>query len=146
MRQAFAERGIVPLKGDWTNQNPEITRFLQQFGRSGVPLYLLYSGRGEPVVLPQILTAASVLDGARQESEPFHSRGGPACVLRSTALTMAASSAISAFRCERATAVGPAAAARPGEPAPAFRAPDIAGKTVGLADYAGKIGRPRMDQ
>jgi thiol:disulfide interchange protein DsbD len=63
VRQAFAERGIVPLKGDWTSQNPEITRFLQQFGRSGVPLYLLYDGRGsEPVMLPQILTAASVLD------------------------------------------------------------------------------------
>jgi thiol:disulfide interchange protein DsbD len=63
VREAFAERGIVPLKGDWTSQNPEITQFLQQFGRSGVPLYLLYSGRGgEPVMLPQILTAASVLD------------------------------------------------------------------------------------
>ena len=61
VRQAFAERGIVPLKGDWTNQNPEITRFLQQFGRSGVPLYLLYFGRGEPVMLPQILTAANVI-------------------------------------------------------------------------------------
>jgi len=63
VRQAFAERSIIPLKGDWTSQNPEITQFLQQFGRSGVPLYLLYSGRGgEPVMLPQILTAASVLD------------------------------------------------------------------------------------
>ncbi len=62
VRKAFAERGIVPLKGDWTSQNPDITRFLQQFGRSGVPLYLLYKGQGEPVMLPQILTVAGVLD------------------------------------------------------------------------------------
>jgi thiol:disulfide interchange protein DsbD len=62
VRQAFAARGVVALKGDWTNQNPEITALLQQFGRSGVPLYLLYSGRSEPALLPQILTAASVLD------------------------------------------------------------------------------------
>jgi thiol:disulfide interchange protein DsbD len=63
VRQAFAERNIVPLKGDWTSQNPEITKFLQQFGRSGVPLYLLYSGKGgDPIMLPQILTASSVLD------------------------------------------------------------------------------------
>ena len=62
VRQAFAGRGIVALKGDWTTQNPEITALLQQFGRSGVPLYLLYGGKGEPVILPQILTAASVLD------------------------------------------------------------------------------------
>jgi thiol:disulfide interchange protein DsbD len=62
VHQAFAARGIVALKGDWTNRNPEITALLQQFGRSGVPLYLLYGGKGEPVILPQILTAASVLD------------------------------------------------------------------------------------
>jgi len=62
VRQAFAAHGIVALKGDWTTQNPEITALLQQFGRSGVPLYLLYDGKGEPVVLPQILTAASVLE------------------------------------------------------------------------------------
>ncbi|MBO0735201.1 MAG: thioredoxin family protein [Alphaproteobacteria bacterium] len=62
VRKAFTERGVVPLKGDWTNQNPEITQFLQQFGRSGVPLYLFYPGKGEPIVLPQLLTVASVLD------------------------------------------------------------------------------------
>jgi thiol:disulfide interchange protein/DsbC/DsbD-like thiol-disulfide interchange protein len=62
VRDAFAEHHVTSLKGDWTNQNPEITGFLQQFGRSGVPLYLLYPGNGKPVVLPQILTAASVLD------------------------------------------------------------------------------------
>jgi thiol:disulfide interchange protein len=62
VRRAFAAHGIVALKGDWTSQNPEITTLLQQFGRSGVPLYLLYDGKGDPVILPQILTAATVLD------------------------------------------------------------------------------------
>jgi len=61
VRQAFAARGIVPLKGDWTGQSPEITRFLEHFGRSGVPLYLLYDGRSAPVMLPQILTERTVL-------------------------------------------------------------------------------------
>lgn len=61
VRRAFAERRIVALKGDWTRQDPEITAFLQQFGRSGVPLYLLYDKTGTPTVLPQLLTEASVL-------------------------------------------------------------------------------------
>jgi thiol:disulfide interchange protein DsbD len=61
VRRAFAEHRIVALKGDWTRQSPEITAFLQQFGRSGVPLYLLYDKTGTPTVLPQILTEASVL-------------------------------------------------------------------------------------
>jgi thiol:disulfide interchange protein DsbD len=61
VRRAFAERRIVALRGDWTRQDPEITAFLQQFGRSGVPLYLLYDKTGTPTVLPQLLSEASVL-------------------------------------------------------------------------------------
>jgi thiol:disulfide interchange protein len=61
VKAAFAAGNIAYLKGDWTNRNPEITRILERHGRSGVPLYLLYAGGDEPVVLPQILTAASVL-------------------------------------------------------------------------------------
>ena len=48
MRRAFAAHEIVPLKGDWTRQDPEITALLQKFGRSGVPLYLLYDRGGTP--------------------------------------------------------------------------------------------------
>lgn len=61
VRQAFAVRGVVALKGDWTRQDPDITAFLQKYGRSGVPLYLLYNTQGKAVVLPQILTEAGVL-------------------------------------------------------------------------------------
>ncbi len=61
IRDAFKARDIVTLRGDWTNQNPEITRLLERHGRSGVPLYLLYQGNAEPAVLPQILTRANVL-------------------------------------------------------------------------------------
>ncbi|MGD9618030.1 MAG: protein-disulfide reductase DsbD family protein [Alphaproteobacteria bacterium] len=62
VRRAFAARDIVPLKGDWTRQDPEITALLQKFGRSGVPLYLLYDRSGAPQVLPQLLTEATILD------------------------------------------------------------------------------------
>ena len=55
VREAFAGKRIAYLKGDWTNRNPEITRLLEKFGRSGVPLYVLYRNGREPVVLPQIL-------------------------------------------------------------------------------------------
>jgi thiol:disulfide interchange protein len=61
VRRAFSEHRVVALKGDWTRQDPEITGFLQKFGRSGVPLYLIYDRSGTPTVLPQILTEATVL-------------------------------------------------------------------------------------
>jgi thiol:disulfide interchange protein DsbD len=56
--------GVTYLKGDWTLRDPEITALLAGFGRSGVPLYVLYPGPPEiePVVLPQLLTPTIVLD------------------------------------------------------------------------------------
>jgi thiol:disulfide interchange protein len=61
------ERGITYLRGDWTNRDPEITALLQQFGRSGVPLYLYFPGGRDRdvVVLPQVLTEQQVLDALR---------------------------------------------------------------------------------
>ncbi|KAB1072093.1 protein-disulfide reductase DsbD family protein [Methylobacterium planeticum] len=61
VRAALAIRGVTYLKGDWTNQNPEITRLLERHGRSGVPLYLLYGAGAEPAILPQLLTQGTVL-------------------------------------------------------------------------------------
>jgi thiol:disulfide interchange protein/DsbC/DsbD-like thiol-disulfide interchange protein len=55
--------GVVAVRADWTSPDPEIARALRQFGRDGVPLYVLYSGRREdpPRILPQILTTETVL-------------------------------------------------------------------------------------
>jgi thiol:disulfide interchange protein len=47
---------------DWTTNDPEITKALQSFGRSGVPLYVMYNGNSEPVILPEILTEGLVLN------------------------------------------------------------------------------------
>lgn len=59
---AMAENNITYLKGDWTNNDPEITKLLNQYQRSGVPLYLMYpNGQGEPEILPQILLAPMIL-------------------------------------------------------------------------------------
>ncbi|NML24708.1 protein-disulfide reductase DsbD family protein [Zoogloea dura] len=62
---AFHKAGITYLKGDWTNKDPQISAHLADFGRSGVPLYLLYpagsSDKAAVQVLPQLLTPASVL-------------------------------------------------------------------------------------
>ena len=64
VREAFSKGGIVPMKADWTNANPEITAALKKFGRVGVPFYVVYP-RGEsdrPLILPEILTESIVLE------------------------------------------------------------------------------------
>jgi thiol:disulfide interchange protein DsbD len=61
-RAALSSGGYTYLKGDWTRQNPEITTMLESFGRAGVPLYVVYPPHGgNAVVLPQVLTQATVL-------------------------------------------------------------------------------------
>jgi thiol:disulfide interchange protein DsbD len=68
VKEAFRQKEIVALRGDWTRRDAAITRVLEANGRAGVPLYLYYperSSTGErrpPVVLPQILTPDTVLE------------------------------------------------------------------------------------
>lgn len=60
-RRALADHNVTYLRGDWTNNNPEITELLEHFQRSGVPLYLFFAADGsEPQVLPQLLTESLV--------------------------------------------------------------------------------------
>ena len=56
--QLFDVLNVATFKGDWTNTDPKITELLQEYGRSGVPLYLWFpAGSNErAVVLPQLLT------------------------------------------------------------------------------------------
>ncbi|WP_049721766.1 protein-disulfide reductase DsbD family protein [Gilvimarinus polysaccharolyticus] len=61
IKAQFQQHDITVLVGDWTNKNPEITKLLTQYKRSGIPLYLMYPvGGGEPELLPQLLTEGIV--------------------------------------------------------------------------------------
>jgi thiol:disulfide interchange protein len=63
VRDAFQRHGIVKMKADWTNGDPVITKLLQQFGRPGVPLYVLYPGKDqEAIVFPELLTKGLLLE------------------------------------------------------------------------------------
>jgi thiol:disulfide interchange protein DsbD len=63
VREAFQRYAIVKLKADWTNGDPVITKLLRQFGRPGVPLYVLYPGKSdEPIVFPELLTKSMFLE------------------------------------------------------------------------------------
>ncbi|MDP9003297.1 MAG: thioredoxin family protein, partial [Verrucomicrobiota bacterium] len=64
VRDAFQRRGIIKFKADWTNADPAITKILKQFGRPGVPMYVLYPGgrNAEPILFPELLTQGLILD------------------------------------------------------------------------------------
>jgi len=60
--KGMSDANAIAMKADWTSADPRITEALAAFGRSGVPLYVVYprDPAREPIVLPQILTPALV--------------------------------------------------------------------------------------
>ena len=64
VKSAFERYDVVKMKADWTTADPVITKTLKQFGRVGVPLYVLYPAAtpNQPIVLPELLTQALVLN------------------------------------------------------------------------------------
>lgn len=66
-KELFKNENVTYLIGDWTNEDPVITKYLNRYGRAGVPLYVLYGKRNpqtnerpEPQILPQVLSPATV--------------------------------------------------------------------------------------
>jgi len=83
---AFQAVNVALVKADWTRRDPAITRALASFGRSGVPLYVLYppDSAAEPELLPAVLTTGIVLDALGHLDTPGsayltagRSNGGP---------------------------------------------------------------------
>ena len=68
----FNARGVIPLRADWTRQDPRITAALSALGRNALPVYALYlPGEDAPRLLPEVLTPALVLaELARVPSAP----------------------------------------------------------------------------
>jgi len=66
--RALTHANAVYLEADWTRRDDVIARELQRHGRSGVPLYLLYTpGQPQPLILPQLLTEGVVVEALGAE-------------------------------------------------------------------------------
>ncbi len=60
--RTFAEKKIVTLRADWTNQDPAITAELAKYQRSAVPFNVIWKpGKTDPLILPELLTPGIVL-------------------------------------------------------------------------------------
>ncbi|KAF0247616.1 MAG: Thiol:disulfide interchange protein [bacterium] len=74
IKDQITKLGIVAVKADWTSRDETITKALEGFGRSGVPLYVLYNPKEkEPTILPEVITPDIVLNAFKklQEGTPL---------------------------------------------------------------------------
>ncbi len=71
VRDAMKDAGVIPLKADWTRRDPVITKWLQRYGKAGVPFYLMIpADRSKAhIALPEVITpgiVVSAFDKARE--------------------------------------------------------------------------------
>jgi thiol:disulfide interchange protein DsbD len=54
---------VVPMQADWTDGDPQVTKLLNKFNRSGVPLYVIFPADKptEPIVLPEVIDQGMML-------------------------------------------------------------------------------------
>ncbi|MCY1073281.1 protein-disulfide reductase DsbD family protein [Archangium lansingense] len=71
VRAAFSQHKVAFFVADWTRRDERISAKLAEFGRAGVPMYLVVSPAApdKPEVLPELLTSDSVTDAVRRAAE-----------------------------------------------------------------------------
>ncbi len=76
VQKAFKEKNVATVVADWTLPDAEIEQWLRQFGRIGVPLYLLYRPGEETPVAFDGLTKDSLL-GELSKAAEAPAKAGP---------------------------------------------------------------------
>ena len=62
VRAALVETDILPMVADWTNEDEDITKWLENLGRTGIPAYVVYYPDGTYDLLPEVITEKMILD------------------------------------------------------------------------------------
>ena len=62
VRAALVDMDILPMVADWTNEDEDITKWLERLGRTGIPAYVVYYPNGEYDLLPEVITEKMILD------------------------------------------------------------------------------------
>ena len=63
---AFKAKSVKLMRADWTRRDPAITQALAEFGRNGVPVYVLYAPGKAPMLQPEILSVRIVIDALQE--------------------------------------------------------------------------------
>lgn len=71
VRKALVETDILPMVADWTNENEDITKWLEKLGRTGIPAYVVYYPNGEYDLLPEVITQKMILDMLARASAKY---------------------------------------------------------------------------
>ena len=80
---ALNRYGYRRFIADWTSRDAQITRALNVFGRTGVPLYVIYDIDGKPTILPELLTEENLIKAIRKGSQGSSTKSSSASEISS---------------------------------------------------------------
>ncbi len=64
LEEFFIKHKVVTIRADWTNKDKKILDFINQYGRYGIPVNLIYGPKNkEGILLPEILSKDIVVEG-----------------------------------------------------------------------------------
>lgn len=70
VKDTLAKTGTIYMIADSTKYNPDIDQAINQFGRGGLPVYVVYpADGGTPVLLPQLLSPEIVVSALEKASK-----------------------------------------------------------------------------
>lgn len=72
VKETAEKLNIAMIKGDYTNEDPEIHKLLNTYRRPSVPLYLMFPADPSkpPEILPQLLTPSTVIEAMERSVNP----------------------------------------------------------------------------
>ncbi len=70
IKEAFLKNGVVAMRANWTNHDENISRYLMEYERAGIPFNIIY-GPGAPdgIILSELLSKKEVLDTLKKAAE-----------------------------------------------------------------------------
>lgn len=74
VRELIERNRVVPMLADWTDRSETIKQQLNALGHNSIPLLAVFPPEGEPILKPDLLTEAQVLE-ALEKAGPSRTRG-----------------------------------------------------------------------
>ena len=74
VRKVFSKHNVVTMKADYTDKSDQLTKVIRSFDRAGVPLYVVFPGVGQPLVLPETITKSLVTEAIKKASLSVNQR------------------------------------------------------------------------
>jgi thiol:disulfide interchange protein len=71
IRDKLQATNILPMKADFTNEDETIEEWIENLGRGGIPIYVIYLPNGKNILLPEVISTQMLAEALEKASAEF---------------------------------------------------------------------------